>query len=176
MLKAEDLGRLIHGRRVGRHAWRGTCPVHGGNSLEVKQGKSSVVIKCWGGCAVEGVLAGLGLTWGDILGERGQMSPELRERLRDERYLAKLEHQHGLSIIAQAVIPTEKRYWAAAERNIAKRIDDLKDKLEPGRAEKRAKREKLDRFLVKYGWDRLWGEFLKSERGQEAMFEFGITK
>jgi len=174
VLKAEDLARLIHARRVGRHAWRGKCPVHGGNSLEIKQGKSSpIVIKCWSGCAPEAVLAALGLCWRDLLGPRGQLSPEQRQRLRDEKYLAKLEHQHGLTIIAQAVIPAERKYWAAAERNIAQRIEDLKDKLEPGRREARTKKEKLDRFVAKYGWDRLWEEFLKTEHGQQVLFEWG---
>jgi hypothetical protein len=177
VLKAEDLARLIHARRVGRRAWRGKCPVHGGNSLEIKEGKTSpLVIKCQGGCKTVDVLDALGLSWGDILGKRSNLPKEHWERLRDLRYLAKLERQHGLSIMAQAVLVDERRYWAATERNIAQRIEDLKDKLEPGRKEARAKKEKLDRFVKKYGWDRLWEEFLKSERGQQVLFEWGITK
>ena len=177
MLRAEDLGRMIHGRRFGKRAWRGKCPVHGGNSLEIKEGKSSpVVIKCQGGCATKDVLAALGLRWSDVLGERGQIPPEHRERLRDEKYLARMEYQHGMCIMAKVVLTGERRYWAAAERNIAQRIEDLKDKLQPGRKGAREKRERLDRFVAKYGWDRLWEEFFKTERGQEVMFEWGSEK
>ena len=176
MITAAQLASMIHARKIGRNHWRGKCVVHGGNSLEIKEGKSSVVIKCWGGCSTADVLGAMGLGWGDILGERGKIPKEHWERIRDEKYLAKLEHQLGLAIMAKVVIPGEQRYWAAVERNIRRRIEDLKDKLHPGRAEARAKKEKLERFIAKYGWDRLWDEFLKSEKGQQVLFEWGISR
>ena len=209
MLKVEDLAKLIHGRRVGRRAWRGQCPVHRGNSLEVKQGKSSVVIKCWGGCDTADVLAALGLSWADVLGERRQISPELRERLKEERLLEYWLAKRKEALVAFAdtrpkipislwgdakdvdefiqrggdyrkVLASIGDWWGAEDvpgyAKMTRRIEFIRDKLQPGRKAAREKKEKLDRFIAKYGWDRLWDEFLKTEHGQEVLFEWGVTK
>ena len=175
MIRAEDLARSNRGRKIGRDRWRCECPVHKGRSLDVALGKSgTVIIKCWGGCSTEDVLAALGLGWKDILRERGQLPPEQRQRLRDEKRLAAMERRLGLVIMAQAVMPREKRYWQAAEKQLAKDIENLKDKTKPGRAEAREKRAKLDWFIAKFGWDRLWEEFLKTDQGQEVEFMYAI--
>src|SRR5262249_57974308 len=37
---AERVGRALNGRRVNKTTWRCICPIHGGKSLEVKDGHS----------------------------------------------------------------------------------------------------------------------------------------
>src|SRR5215207_4900798 len=45
-------------RREGR-GWRCRCPLHGGCSLVLRDGDEALLVKCWGGCAAEDVLAEL---------------------------------------------------------------------------------------------------------------------
>jgi hypothetical protein len=46
---AARVARALAGRRVNRTTWRCRCPIHGGNSLEVKDGHSRLLVTCWGG-------------------------------------------------------------------------------------------------------------------------------
>jgi hypothetical protein len=47
--KAERVSRALNGRRVNKTTWRCVCPIHGGKSLEVKDGHSRMLLTCWGG-------------------------------------------------------------------------------------------------------------------------------
>jgi hypothetical protein len=51
---ATALGRP---QRAGRNEWRCVCPLHGGHSLELADGSSSLLVKCWAGCDTTDVLA-----------------------------------------------------------------------------------------------------------------------
>lgn len=71
--RAHDIAvALGKAQREGRGGWRCLCPLHGGCSLVLRDGDEALLVKCWGGCATEDVLAelrGLGL-----IETRGQVS------------------------------------------------------------------------------------------------------
>jgi hypothetical protein len=46
-------------RSAGRNRWRCLCPLHGGHSLELADGDSALLVKCWGGCDTSDVLVEL---------------------------------------------------------------------------------------------------------------------
>jgi putative DNA primase/helicase len=52
---ARALGKA---RREGRD-WRCECPVHGGRSLSLRDGRNALLVKCWAGCDTRDVLAEL---------------------------------------------------------------------------------------------------------------------
>jgi putative DNA primase/helicase len=58
MTAAEIAAALGNARREGRD-WRCCCPVHGGRSLTLRDGRDTLLIKCWAGCHVRKVLAEL---------------------------------------------------------------------------------------------------------------------
>jgi putative DNA primase/helicase len=64
MTRAERIATVLGGRRESR-GWRCRCPVHGGHSLVVTDGREGrLLVRCWGGCASNDVLTalrGLGL-------------------------------------------------------------------------------------------------------------------
>jgi hypothetical protein len=49
---------LGNARREGRN-WRCFCPVHGGRSLALRDGRRGLLVKCWAGCETHDVLAEL---------------------------------------------------------------------------------------------------------------------
>jgi hypothetical protein len=51
MNTAERVARALGGaQRQGSRAWRCRCPVHGGHSLTVAEGRGGrLLVKCWGG-------------------------------------------------------------------------------------------------------------------------------
>jgi hypothetical protein len=79
-------------------------------------------------------------------------SPEMIQRQRDEERLALLQRQHGLAIMAQVVLPGERKYWQVVERNISVRGRALRDKLNPSEQKQR----EVYRIIKEYGWDELW--------------------
>ena len=58
MIAAEIAAVLGSARREGRH-WRCRCPVHGGCSLTLRDGRNALLVRCWGGCDARDVLTGL---------------------------------------------------------------------------------------------------------------------
>jgi len=58
MIAAEIAAALGNARREG-HAWRCRCPLHGGHSLVLADGRNALLVKCWAGCDVRDVLAEL---------------------------------------------------------------------------------------------------------------------
>src|SRR5271169_3474419 len=59
MIAAEIAATLGGARREGR-GWRCCCPVHGGRSLVVSDGRKRLLVKCWGGgCDTRDILAEL---------------------------------------------------------------------------------------------------------------------
>ena len=68
MTAAEIAAALGDARREGR-GWRCLCPVHGGNSLVIADGRDRLLLKCWGGgCDARDIFAALrclGLIGGD---------------------------------------------------------------------------------------------------------------
>jgi hypothetical protein len=59
MMSAADIAAALgNPRREGRH-WRCRCPVHGGHSLTLRDGRARLLVKCWAGCDARDVLAEL---------------------------------------------------------------------------------------------------------------------
>jgi putative DNA primase/helicase len=58
MSAREIAAALGNARREGR-GWRCQCPVHSGGSLTLRDGRDTLLVKCWGGCAAHEVLDAL---------------------------------------------------------------------------------------------------------------------
>jgi hypothetical protein len=58
MTAAKIAAALGNARREGRD-WRCLCPVHGGRSLALADGRERLLVRCWAGCPTADVLAEL---------------------------------------------------------------------------------------------------------------------
>ena len=58
MSRAATVAAILEGRREGRE-WRCRCPLHGGRSLLIRDGKDGLLVTCFGGCDGRDVLAEL---------------------------------------------------------------------------------------------------------------------
>jgi hypothetical protein len=58
MTAAEIAAALGDARREGRN-WRCRCPLHGGYSLTLRDGRTALLVRCWAGCETRDVLAEL---------------------------------------------------------------------------------------------------------------------
>jgi len=114
-------------------------------------------------------VAAMGLKIRDLALDEFNPSPEWEQRRKDEERLTLLERQHGLAIMAQAVIPRERNYWRAAERNINARGRALKRKLYPDAAARIDRQREVQRIIKEYGFDELWNCLPKGIDGQPAM-------
>lgn len=180
-MTAEEFARILRAKRTGRGKFVALCPAHETHgkhrpSLSIAEGRKAVVFKCMSaGCTANEILAAMGLTWKNILGER-DVTPEMRGRWKDEQKLRDLEHNHGLFLLLQVADKKKRRYWEAAERNTGVKIQTLRDKLEPEQAALRLQRERVYAAIEKYGWDSLWEKFLSTERGKAIDSQYGKGK
>lgn len=158
-LTTQQIARLFKARRISKGKWRASCPVHGGRysqPLSIAEGHSGTLVKCFGGCDTNVVLAAVGLTLRDLFADSGfNPTPEMRQKWADEEWLKLKERQHGLAIMAQAVLPGERRYWEVVERNCALEIRRLTDILDPSEKKERERNEETQRILAEYG-EELW--------------------
>ena len=67
-----------------------------------------------------------------------------------------LQRQNALAIMAKVVNPEERNYWSAVDRNTAKRVMDLRDKLYPEEKMRRDKEAEVQRVISEYGYEELW--------------------
>jgi hypothetical protein len=84
-MNARDIAAALgHARREGRD-WRVDCPVHGGHSLTIADGRDGkLIVKCFGGCEwgeIFGELRALGL----IEGHPVDINPEREDEFRRRR-------------------------------------------------------------------------------------------
>ena len=94
---------------------------------------------------------------GDLFADSGfKPSPEMRRVWAGEERLKLCERQHGLAIMAQAVLPGERPYWQAVERNKTVEIGRLRDKLIPSEQKRREREHEVHRIILEYGFDELW--------------------
>jgi hypothetical protein len=103
---ATALGRP---QRVGRNKWRCVCPLHGGHSLELADGNTALLAKCWAGCDTRDVLIELrarGLL--DPSDPRQQTIYRARET---NNQLHNFAHDDRAREIARAL-----EWWQAAQR------------------------------------------------------------
>src|SRR5208282_5251876 len=130
--------RLFHARRSGnwkgRPCYHARCPSHRDRmpSLSITQDREgNSFLHCFRGCTIDEILGAKGLTLSDLFEAKREMTPAIRQQIWDGDRLRLLERRHGLSIMAQAVLPSERNYWAAVERNIAVEIRWLRDRIYP---------------------------------------------
>lgn len=155
--------RLFHGKRSGN--WKGRpcymakCCSHRDRtaSLSITQDREGATfLKCFRGCTIDEIMGAKGLTIGDLFEAKREMTVDVRERLRDEDRLALLERRHGLAIMAQAVLPDERRYWAKVEQNISVEIEGLRRRIFPIEAARIRRESETQRIIRDYGFDELW--------------------
>lgn len=71
------LNQLTNVKQLGKDRWKACCPAHGGKkqSLAIRDDNGKILIHCFAeGCAVNGVLNAVGLTFADIMPEQVQQS------------------------------------------------------------------------------------------------------
>src|SRR5437870_2288131 len=103
-----DLGATIAAVHDDGRERSARCPVHDDQraSLSVGRGRDGrVVLKCHAGCDTEAVLAAVGLTWRDVMTERGATTSSLGE------IVAAYDHcdEHGV-LIYQSVRYRQKAF------------------------------------------------------------------
>jgi hypothetical protein len=161
-MNAREIAKQLHGKKAGKR-WKCRCPTglhsHGDRNRSLSVWESDdgwICLKCFTGCQRDEILAAMGLKVRDLALNEFNPNPEWEQRRRDEDRLKLLERQHGLAIMAQAVIPGERNYWRAVEKNIGVRGRALRSKLYPEYAA-RIHLNKVAQHLIKeYGFDYLW--------------------
>ena len=117
----------------------------------------------------------LGLRAKDLFVDSGKydLTPAMKAKLRDEERL-KFLNIFLIYILgwAQFLYPEKKAYWDCMDVETRREIREIRDRLYPEEKKAREHQEKLDRFIKKYGWDRLWVEFLKSEKGRNLEMQY----
>ena len=160
----QEIAKRFRARRAGRYkghpAWQAKCPIHRDRiaSLSITEPEAGKVrVHCFAGCDDRDVLAAVGLTLRDLFADTAwKPSAETRQRYVDQERLALLERQNGLAIMAQAVLPMERNYWAAVERNSAVEIYTLRSKLYPDEAARIRRNKRAQALIIEYGFDELW--------------------
>ncbi len=155
--------RLFHGKRSGnwkgRPSYMARCPSHRDRSasLSITQDREGATfLHCFRGCTVEEIMGSKGLTFSDLFESKREMTPAIRQQVRDEDRLALLESRHGLAIIMQAVERNHRNYWSVVERNIAVEIEAMRVKLFPEEAALIRRSAETQRILAEYGEEYLW--------------------
>lgn len=172
-MNAAEFASMLHAKQVRRGHWQALCPAHSDRrpSLSIAAGrKHPVVFKCMSaGCTQNEVLAAMGLTWRDLLGDRPTMSPEARKRYSDEQYLHDLRETKRILIAAvHALCPefpwnprSDGSYGIDGMAELNRRIIATENRLNPELQAIRGRDAKTARFVQRWGWDRLWKIYLE---------------
>lgn len=82
-MTAEHFAGLLHAKKTGRGRWMALCPGHPDRkpSLSITKGNKYAIVFCCRSqhCPQESILAAMGLTWTDLLGDRITDPRKLRE-------------------------------------------------------------------------------------------------
>ena len=151
----------FHGRTSryqGNVCWMVKCPAHDDKrpSLSITERDGWVRFSCFRGCTRDEILSALGLKVRDLALNEFHRNPEWEKRRREEERLELLQRQNALAIMAKVVNPEERNYWSAVDRNTAKRVMDLRDKLYPEEKMRRDKEAEVQRVISEYGYEELW--------------------
>jgi hypothetical protein len=165
----EEFASILHAKKISKGSWSALCPAHPDRSPSLgiwrgdnRRGPQQIMFKCMSqGCSQESILNAVGLSWKDLMGE-GEVPPEVKERLKDQARLRRLEGRWIAYEMLKVIGWENHAYWAAAERKTDEEIEALKDKLDPARARER----KMKAAIAKYGWDAIWARFLKTDKGK----------
>jgi len=160
-MTALEFAALLGAKRIGKGKYLARCPSHPDHrpSLSIAEGKKHpVVFHCMSaGCSQEEILSAMGLRWKDILGDRPQMSPELRKRLEDEQTLHALRDLNRALISKAGVYLAGNKYRLdSLRKSIGRKIIVLENKLDSRKRAIREREAKTARFVKRWGWDRLW--------------------
>jgi len=62
----------LSGVSVNGDPWKALCPAHSDKrpSLSIKNGTKGILIKCWAGCALEDIVAAIGISTSDLFFEQ----------------------------------------------------------------------------------------------------------
>ena len=134
-MTASELASALHARRTGKGTWVALCPAHGDHtpSLHIAEGrKRPIVLRCMSqGCSTKAILEAIGLSWEAVMGP-GEVTPEMRGRMRQERRIAELQRRRVWFLLAWAAdAPSNRRYWWKCVQNCDAEIQELSDKLNP---------------------------------------------
>lgn len=171
-MTAADFAGLTNARRCGKGKWVAKCPAHADRipSLSITEGrKHPVVFTCRSqGCSREDILAAMGISWGDVLGG-GIITPEIRQKLRDQEYLKTLKNR-WISLVILTVADSDNRHHWTRE---AHRIDSEILLLERKMATTPQREIKMKAAIQRHGWDVIWEKFLLTEKGQAEAAQWG---
>lgn len=172
---------LLHAKRVGRGKWQAFCPAHETNgkhrpSLSIGEGrKSPIVFKCMSqGCSQDSILAAMGLTWKDVLGERDVVAPEVRRQ-----WAVEAKYREWLKEWSHAfyVILTDRPFTFSnvfLSECLMSMYWRKRDRMYPEEAAVRRKRERVYRAIKKWGWDAVIEKWEQTERGKAIVEEYGV--
>jgi len=171
---ASQIAKQLHGKRAGKR-WQCRCPTglhaHGdrNRSLSVWESEDGWVrLHCFCGCTRDEIISSMGIKIRALALNEFNPNPEWEQRRKDEDRLKLKERQHGLAIMAQAVLPRERNYWRVVERNLAVEIRRLRDTIYPSEKKDRERAETVQRVIREYGFEYLW-ECLPMARLQARM-------
>ena len=163
-MTTREVVRLFRAKRSGN--WKGKpsysckCPSHRDRmpSLSITEGaKGETYLHCFRGCTTDEILGAKGMQIADLFPDSGwKPSPAMTQVWKDEEELARLEHQYGLAMIAQAVFPAEARYWKEVEQRLFEHCHDLRCKLFPAEWRRHCREVEVQRVIAEYGLDELW--------------------
>jgi hypothetical protein len=108
------------------------CPAHHGKdrNMKIAAGKTwTVIFECMSQhCDHASILKSMGLTWADI--SHGSVNtPEIRQRMRDQERLKKIELYLGAFILNKVMHPEDRYYWMSQEMHAEQEIFKLRRKL-----------------------------------------------
>lgn len=155
-MTASQIARTIHGVKAGKR-WSCRCPVpthaHGDRSRSLSVWESEdgwVCFRCFAGCSRAEILAAMGLQVRDLALNEFHKNPQWEQQKSDRERLETLERRHGLFIMLQAVEPAKRNYYAAAERNTAVEIRELRTIIFPVEEYYRRRNEQTQHIIAEY--------------------------
>jgi hypothetical protein len=117
-----EIAELFNAKTIARGRYQAFCMAHSDKSpsLAITEGQEGrTLLKCWAGCSLDSILAAAGLGKRDLFGKSRTLTPEERERLRQQK-LANESREEALKSIERQVFDAERlaeidvRRWAGA--------------------------------------------------------------
>jgi hypothetical protein len=93
----------------------------------------------------------MGLQVRDLALNEFHKNPQWEQQKSDRERLETLERRHGLFIMLHAVEPAKRNYYAAAERNTAVEIRELRTIIFPVEEYYRRRNEQTQHIIAEYG-------------------------
>jgi hypothetical protein len=93
----------------------------------------------------------MGLQVRDLALNEFHKNPQWEQQKSDRERLETLERRHGLFIMLQAVEPAKRNYYAAAERNTAVEIRELRTIIFPVEEYYLRRNEQIQHIISEYG-------------------------